>query len=229
MGILIAIEGGDGSGKATQTELLKKRLETEGYAVRAVSFPNYDSPASAPVKMYLNGDFGSAAGDVNAYAASSLYAVDRFASYRSDWETFYRKGGIVLADRYTTSNMVHQAVKMGTEEERMCFLDWLEDYEFEKIGLPRPDAVCLLDVPYEVSRRLMSGRTQKTGGRTGDIHENDGAYSEATRRVYGELTTRYGWHRIACTDGDGCLRAPERVHEDVYRAIADCLPISDRV
>ena len=141
MGRLIIIEGGDGSGKATQTALLKERLLKEGYKVKSVSFPNYDSPAAMPVKMYLAGDFGKKPSDVNPFVASSLYAVDRFASFRMDWQNFYEEGGIILADRYTTSNMVHQMVKYEDPAERKAFLDWLEDFEFVKFGLPRPDAV----------------------------------------------------------------------------------------
>ena len=191
MGKLIIIEGGDGSGKATQTALLKERLEREGYNVRTVSFPNYDSPAAMPVKMYLAGDFGKKPSDVNPYVASTFYAVDRFASYRQDWQEFYEKGGLILADRYTTSNMIHQAVKYDDPAERDAFLDWLDDLEFGKFGLPRPDGVCLLDVPEAITERLMANREHKTGGATGDIHEKDTSYLLRVHEAYDELSRRY--------------------------------------
>ena len=224
MGKLIIIEGGDGSGKATQTALLKERLEREGYNVRTVSFPNYDSPAAMPVKMYLAGDFGKKPSDVNPYVASTFYAVDRFASYRQDWQAFYENGGLILADRYTTSNMIHQAVKYDDPAERDAFLDWLDDLEFGKFGLPRPDGVCLLDVPEAVTERLMANREHKTGGATGDIHEKDTSYLLRVHEAYDELSRRYGWHRIYCADETGeQLRTIESIHEDVYDAIKPLL------
>lgn len=224
MGKLIIIEGGDGSGKATQTALLKERLEREGYNVRTVSFPNYDSPAAMPVKMYLAGDFGKKPSDVNPYVASTFYAVDRFASYRQDWQEFYEKGGLILADRYTTSNMIHQAIKYDDPAERDAFLDWLDDLEFGKFGLPRPDGVCLLDVPEAVTERLMANREHKTGGATGDIHEKDTSYLLRVHEAYDELSRRYGWHRIYCADETGeQLRTIESIHEDVYDAIKPLL------
>lgn len=224
MGKLIIIEGGDGSGKATQTALLKKRLLKEGYNVRTVSFPNYDSPAAMPVKMYLAGDFGKNPSDVNPYVASTFYAVDRFASFRQDWQEFYEQGGLILADRYTTSNMIHQAVKYDDPGERDRFLDWLDDLEFGKFGLPRPDGVCLLDVPEAVTERLMAKREHKTGGATGDIHEKDSNYLVRVHAAYDELSRRYGWQRIYCADETGeQLRSIEAIHEDVYKAIKGLL------
>lgn len=219
MGTLIIIEGGDGSGKATQTKALKERLEQDGYKVKTVSFPNYDSPAAMPVKMYLAGDFGKKPSDVNPYVASTLYAVDRFASYRTDWEEFYKSGGIILADRYTTSNMIHQMVKYDDPQERRDFLAWLDDFEFNKFGLPRPDAVCLLDMPLATSEALMKNRQHKTGGATGDIHEGNHEYLVRVHRAYDELVTTYDWHRIDCVNEAGQIRTIEAIHEDVYKAI----------
>ncbi len=217
-GTLIILEGGDGSGKATQTELLKERLIREGKQVRTVSFPNYDSPAAMPVKMYLAGDFGAQAGDVNPYVASTFYAVDRFASFRQDWGEFYDRGGIILADRYTTSNMVHQMVKYDDQTERTAFLNWLEDFEFVKFGLPRPDLVCLLDVPLEVSQALMKERKYKTGGQTGDIHEKDMMYLANCHAAYDELVQRYDWKRIVCAQ-ENKMRSIEEIHENVYQFV----------
>ncbi|SUP40115.1 dTMP kinase [Veillonella criceti] len=223
MGRLIIIEGGDGSGKATQTALLQERLVAEGYAVKAVSFPNYDSPAAMPVKMYLAGDFGKNPSDVNPFVASSLYAIDRFASFRMEWQTFYEEGGIILADRYTTSNMVHQMVKYEEAVARREFLDWLEDFEFVKFGLPRPDLVCLLDMPLAASEALMRDRKHKTGGATGDIHERDHEYLVRVHAAYDELVARYDWQRIACTDEAYSLRSIEAIHEDVYEKVSAVL------
>ncbi|WP_288190273.1 thymidylate kinase [Veillonella magna] len=219
MGRLIIIEGGDGSGKATQTKVLAQRLRSEGYAVKTISFPNYDSPAAMPVKMYLAGDFGTSPDAVNPYVASSFYAVDRFASFRQDWQEAYEGDAIILADRYTTSNMIHQMVKYDNPAERRAFLDWLEDFEFNKFGLPQPDAVCLLDMPLSVSEALMADRVAKTGGATGDIHENNHAYLKAVHAAYDELVARYGWHRIACCNQKNQLRSIASIHEELYAAI----------
>lgn len=222
MGTLIILEGGDGSGKATQTRVLEKRLKSEGYAVRSVTFPNYDSQSSTLVKMYLAGDFGTNPDDVNPYVASAFYAVDRFASFRTDWKTFYEAGGIILADRYTTSNMVHQMVKYEDKSKRSEFLDWLTDFEFLKFGLPVPDMVCLLDVPLAVTESLMAERIHKTGGATGDIHEKDRDYLCRCHYAYNELIERFGWRRIDCTQGN-IMRSIEDIHEDVYQAIKPLL------
>lgn len=180
-GKLFIIEGGDGSGKATQTRLLTEHLQRDGYDVKSVSYPDYDSDSSALVKMYLRGDFGSDADAVNPYAASAFFAVDRFASYQMKWKAFYEQGGIVIADRYTTSNMLYQMIKIDDPAQRRAYLAWLEDFEFRKMGLPAPDKVFLLDVPLAVTEQLMADRTGKTGGQTGDIHEkNEGFWPNAT-------------------------------------------------
>ena len=151
-GKLFVIESGtDGSGKATQTKKLFDRLVEDGYRVRKVEFPNYDSDSSALIKMYLNGDFGDKADDVDAYIASTFYAADRYASYKLGWEDFYLNGGIILADRYTTSNMVHQASKMDSTDDKEKFLDWLDDFEYGLYKIPRPDGVFFLDVPLKAA------------------------------------------------------------------------------
>lgn len=227
MGTLIILEGGDGSGKATQTKCLVERLQAEGHRVRSVSFPNYDSDASMPIKMYLSGQFGTEVDSVNPYVASSMYAIDRFASFRMDWESFYNDGGIIIADRYTTSNMVHQMVKYTDADKRVQFLEWLEDFEFIKFGLPRPDVVCLLDVPLDVTESLMSERTGKTGGETGDIHEGNRSYLQAVHDAYDELVERYQWHRISCAQQDECgaftMRSIESIHNDIYDVVKTIL------
>ena len=162
-GKLFIIEAGDGSGKETQTRLLTQRLIREGHRVRAVTFPDYAADASMPVRMYLRGDFGTQADEVNPYAASTFFAIDRYASYRMKWGENYAAGMIILADRYTTSNMVHQAVKIGDAAERDAFLDWLYDFEFNKLGLPVPDAVFFLDMEPCAAERLIAARAQAKG------------------------------------------------------------------
>ncbi|HPT79182.1 MAG TPA: thymidylate kinase [Candidatus Atribacteria bacterium] len=222
-GKLIIIEAGDGSGKETQSKRLYQRLKDEGYNARIIRFPNYGSDSSALVRMYLRGDFGSRPDDVNAYASSVFFAVDRFASYKTDWKDFYESGGIILADRYTTSNMVHQAAKLEDPDERKRYLEWLYDLEFVKLGLPVPDCVILLDMPPEYAQRLIKDRSNKiTGQEEKDIHEKDEAYLEKVYRTTKSLAEAYGWHRIACTK-DGGIRSIEDIHEDVYEVVKNLL------
>ena len=177
LGKLISIEAGDGSGKETQTNKLFQRLQVNHKQVRKISFPNYESESSSLIKMYLKGDFGKKPGDVSPYIASTFYAVDRYASYKKDWGKFYQDGGIVLADRYTTSNMVHQSVKITDSEARKKYLDWLLDFEFTLFGLPKPDCVIFLDMPPSYSGQLIRNRKNKiTGAMEKDIHERDTVY-----------------------------------------------------
>ena len=211
-GKLIVIEAGDGSGKATQTKKLFERLTAEGRKVKQVSFPAYDSPSSSLVKMYLNGDFGNHADDVNAYAASSFYAVDRYASFKTSWKDFYDEGGIILADRYTTSNMVHQAVKIADEVERNKFLDWLDDFEYVKLKLPRPDVVFFLDMPPAISERLVKERNRN------DIHEKDFGYLHRCYDSYKELSRKFNWITINCSEGNQ-PRTIDDIHEDIFNVV----------
>ena len=197
---LVVLEGLDGSGKGTQAKLLAQALVRQGVPLRPVTFPDYSSPSSSLVKMYLNGEFGSAPEDVNAYAASVLYAVDRFASYKEDWGGFYEEGGIVVANRYTTSNAVHQASKLP-EGERQAFLDWLFDLEYGRMGLPAPDLVLYLDLPTEVSEKMLRHREQATAT-AADIHAQDGAYLRRCREGAREIARDLGWSVIDCAAGD---------------------------
>lgn len=215
-GTLIVFEGIDGSGKETQASLLEKKLKEEGREVIHVSFPDYDSPSSALVKMYLHGDFGSDPGDVNPYAASLFYAVDRFASYRMKWKSFYENGGIVIADRYTTSNMVHQMTKYEDREKRREFLRWLEETEYGELELPRPDMVILLDIPLAISEALVKERAAKGGSM--DIHEQHLEYLRKCHDAYQELLTLYGWKRIPCTV-EGKLRSIEDIGRNVEQVV----------
>lgn len=223
-GKLIVIDsGGDASGKKTQTDKLFSRLTAEGRPVRLVSFPNYDSPASAPVKMYLNGSFGAHPEDVSPYVSSTFYAVDRYAAYKTQWGGFYENGGIILCDRYTTSNMVHMTAKIEGAEAQNAFLDWLWNYEFGLFGLPVPDLVLFLDVPPACSRALMEHRRNKiTGGDEKDIHERDDAYLARCYEVARMVASKYGWVRIPCTR-DGTLIGVEEIHGMIYETVVEML------
>ena len=161
-GKLIVFEGTDGSGKATQAKLLCRHLEEEGTPFREINFPRYGEPSAAMVQEYLDGNLGKHPGDVNAFAASAFFSMDRYASYKQDWGDFYESGGLIVADRYTTSNAVHQASKL-LRSERKEYLDWLFDLEYEKFGLPKPDLVIYLDMPTEITERMMRQREQATG------------------------------------------------------------------
>ena len=215
-GTLIVLEGIDGSGKATQSVLLEKKLKEAGKDVMHISFPDYASDSSALVKMYLKGDFGADPGDVNPYAASLFYAVDRFASYRMKWKDFYEKGGIIIADRYTTSNMVHQMTKYDDEEERTQFLSWLEKTEYEELELPRPDLVILLDIPLRMSEALVKARAAEGGSM--DIHEQHLDYLRKCHDAYQALVRFYGWERIPCAR-EGVLRSVTDIGRDVDAAV----------
>ena len=221
-GKLITIEAGDGSGKATQTKALYDRLLAEGYQVLKVEYPDYQSESSALVRMYLGGEFGQQAENVSAYGASSFFAVDRYASYLLKWRQAYESGWIILADRYTTSNMVHQAVKLKDPAEREEFLFWLWDFEFGRLQLPVPDRVIYLDMPPEISDRLINSRAAKDSSRKKDIHEKDTSYLHHCHRAYNEVAEKYGWVKISCAQ-QGNLRTVQDIHEDVYQAVKEIL------
>ena len=181
-----------------------------------ITFPNYESDSSALVKMYLGGAFGQDVNDVNAYAASSFYSVDRYASYKTLWGCFYHDGGTVIADRYTTSNAVHQASKLP-EGEREAFLDWLFDLEYRLLGLPEPDLVLYLDMPTEITEKMLRQREQAAGTHA-DIHEQDEAYLKACRENARAIVRRCGWQVIDCAE-NGAPRTPEDIHNEVYRRV----------
>jgi len=210
------IEGLDGSGKATQTRLLRQALEAQGRTVRQVSFPDYDSPSSAPIKMYLQGEFGTDPNAVNAYAASTFFAVDRFASYKKNWQDFYQAGGIVVADRYTTSNAVHQCSKLPREEWD-GYLGWLFDFEYRLMGIPAPDAVIYLQVDPTVSQNLMSGRYQGDESKK-DIHERNRDYLDRSRSAAEYCAQHLDWHTVACVQ-NGQMRPVEDISREVLAIV----------
>lgn len=216
MGKLIVIEGLDGSGKGTQAAELAKNLAFRGAPVRKVSFPDYASDSSALVKMYLSGQFGKDPQDVNAYAASTFYAVDRFASFKRDWGGFYQGGGIVVADRYTTSNAVHQCSKLP-QEQWDAFLAWLFDFEYHLLGIPSPDLVVYLSVDPAVSQRLMTGRYQGDESKK-DIHEGNLAYLRRSRLAAEYCSRRLGWREIECCR-NGQMRSVEAIQSDILALV----------
>ena len=219
-GRLIVIEGLDGSGKATQAARLTDALNAQGKSVKQVSFPDYASDSSALIKMYLGGKFGSHPDDVNAYAASTFYSVDRYASYKTNWGDFYRRGGIVVSDRYTTSNAVHQCSKLP-KEQWPDFLDWLFDFEYNKIGIPVPDRVVYLEVDPAVSQGLMTARYKGDESKK-DIHEKDLAYLARSHEAADYCARTLGWVKVPCTE-QGAMRPIEAIHADLLQAIKEVL------
>ena len=220
-GRLIVIEGTDGSGKSTQFARLCRRAEHEGIAFQRLVFPQYQEESSALLRMYLNGEFGRKPGDVNAYAASSFYAVDRYASWKKVWQGYYEAGGLVLADRYTTSNAVHQAVKCAPQE-REAFLRWLDDFEHDKLGLPQPDLVLYLDMPTERAVELLRHREAATHTKA-DIHELDTGYLAACRDSALQAAQLLGWKVIPCVNAQGEVRSVEEIHEEIWSLAAPVL------
>ena len=220
MGKLIVIEGTDGSGKSTQFKLLTQRLEQDGKEFQKLVFPQYAEESSALIRMYLGGEFGTKPSDVNAYAASAFYAVDRYASYKKVWGQWYEDGGLVLSDRYTTSNAVHQASKVP-DADRETFLHWLYTFEYDQLGLPRPDLTIYLDVPTNFTEKMLRSREAATDTHA-DIHEQDMAYLATCRRTGRAAAVYYGWTVIDCVR-DGQMRSIEDIHEEIYRHVAACL------
>ena len=220
MGKLIVIEGTDGSGKSTQFRKLTERLEQEGQAFKTLVFPRYKEPSSALIRMYLGGDFGTHPSDVNAYAASSFYAVDRYASYKQDWGKWYEEGGLIVSDRYTTSNAVHQTSKEPAEKQG-DFLKWLYEFEYDKLGLPCPDLIIYLDVPTSFTEKLMRHREQETNTHA-DIHEQDMQYLATCRQSGRTAAQYYGWTVIQCVKDDE-MRSIEDIHEEIYALVKRCL------
>ena len=217
VGKLIVFEGTDGSGKSTQFSLACEALKASGREFRTCRYPQYAEESSALVRMYLGGQFGSKPSDVNAYAASSFYAVDRYAGYKKHWGEFYENGGIMVLDRYTTSNAVHQASKMPAAE-RDAFFRWLADFEYGDLGLPEPDLVFWLDMPIDLTIANLRRRESDTHT-TADIHEVDTEYLRACHDAAEQAARFYGWRRIACADSEGNLRTIEDIHREIMSLI----------
>ena len=219
MGKLFVIDGTDGSGKQTQFNQLKERLSKDKIDYKVVSFPNYDSPSSSLVKMYLSGEFGTDAKKISPYIASTFYAADRYATYQIGYKDYYENGGIILADRYTTANMVHQAGKIGNKQERKKFLDWLWDFEFNLYGLPVPTEVFFLNMPIEKSLELIKNRENKfTHTNKKDIHESDKHHLMDSYNAACDVAKDYNWYEVKCVK-DGKIRTIEDIHEEIYKEI----------
>ncbi len=219
MGNLFVIDGTDGSGKQTQFEKLKDRLSNAGIEYKTVSFPNYDSPSSSLVKMYLSGEFGENAQDVSPYIASTFYAADRYATFQKEYRKYYDEGGIILADRYTTANMVHQAGKIKDEKEREKFLNWLFDLEFNLYSLPVPSKVFFLNMPPEKTIKLMEGRENKfSHNETKDIHERDKSHLIDSYNAACSVAKKYGWYEVKCCQNDE-IRTIDDIHEEIYNEV----------
>ena len=219
-GKLIVLEGIDGSGKSAQYRRLSARFEAEGIAFHNIVFPRYEEESSALIRMYLNGEFGANPADVNAYAASTFYAVDRYASYRTDWGGIYESGGLILSDRYTTSNAVHQGCKLP-EAELPQFFDWLYDLEYNKLGLPKPDLVIYLDVDIETSLARMERRQIKHHTKA-DIHEKDVGYLADCLRLGHLAAAHYGW-QVVPFKKNGEIRELDEKHEEIYQIVKSVL------
>ena len=219
MGKLFVIDGTDGSGKQTQFDLLKKHLTEDGIEYKTVSFPNYDSPSSSLVKMYLSGEFGENAKDVSPYIASTFYAADRYATFKKELQEYYENGGVILADRYTTANMVHQAGKITDEEEREKYLNWLFDLEFNIYGLPVPTEVFFLNMPPKKVEELIKNRENKfTHSDKKDIHERDSKHLEDSYNAACSLVGKYNWNEIKCVK-ENEIRTREDIHNEIYNIV----------
>lgn len=217
MGKLFVIEGTDASGKQTQLEELKKRFDKEHIDYRTISFPNYNSQSSSLVKMYLSGAFGSNANDVSPYIASTFFAADRYATFKSEgYLDYYNNGGIILADRYTTSNMTFQAGKISDKIEREKFLDWLWNFEFNLYKLPIPTESFFLDMPTKFALQLMKNRENKfTHEQKKDIHESNEEYLKEIYKASCDLAEKYNWHRIECVKNDS-IRTIDDIHNEIF-------------
>ena len=220
MSKLIIMEGLDGSGKSTQTRLLEEYFASNDIKYKKIKLPDYDSPSSTLVKMYLGGEFGSDADDVNAYAAGAFYAVDRFASYKLGWKREYDNGTLILADRYATSNSIYQMEKID-ESQWDEYLDWSADFEYNKIGIPKPDMVIYLDMPVEISQKLMTSRYNGDEGKK-DVHEANVEFLNRCRESALYAAKKQGWYVVPCSDGTEPYSV-EHIHNEVVRIVKEGL------
>ena len=215
---LIVIDGLDGSGKATQTKRLCDRLQADGYRARTLSFPDYESDGSAAVRMYLGGQLGDSPDDVNAYAASSFYAVDRVVSYLNTWGKDYQTYDFIIADRYVTSNIIHQMAKLK-DRERDDYIAWLYDYEYRRLLIPEPDMIVFLDVDPAISQKLIDGRYGGDESKK-DIHESNMAYLLRCRESALYAIEKLGWLRISCSR-NGEMRTIEDINDELIAKIKE--------
>ena len=222
MGYIIVVEGTDGSGKKTQVDRLYNRLVDMGYNVRRQSFPNYDSPSAATVKMYLNGDFGNSDRCLDSYQASVLYAVDRLCTYQIELKEFYENGGIILFDRYVQSNMLHQASKIGDKEKVDEYLNWLEELEFGRLKLPKANKIFFLDMPVEYSMKLAESRGEYKSNTKKDIHEQDPEHLRRSYNMANYVSDKYNWNKITCVENDS-IKSIDEIHNEIYNVVKEDL------
>ena len=223
-GKLIVLDGTDGSGKSTQFKMLVERMEERGIPFAQIKFPCYESPASVLVRQYLAGEYGEDAAGVNIYAASMFYAMDRYDAWMknyNEWREVYESGGVVIADRYTTANFIHQAAKLETLRERFRFFSWLKETEFNLFGLPEPDLVVLLNMPADKAMEFLAKRQEETG-ETADIHETSAVYLRNCHDAAMDAARAMDWGVVSCVDRDG-VRSPEEIHEDVWSFVGEVL------
>ena len=219
MGKIIVIEGTDSSGKETQTKLLYERIKKINEKTIKISFPNYDSPACEPVKMYLAGSFGTDAVKVNPYPVSTMYAIDRYASYKQDWGKSYEEGYIIVTDRYVTSNMIHQASKIQSEEEKEEYLKWLIDLEYKKNQIPEPDIVIFLKMPIDKAKELMENRNNKIdGSMKKDIHEINQDYLKKSYKNATEISQKFNWYEVECVENNR-IKSIEEINDEIFKKI----------
>ena len=214
-GLIISIEGTDGAGKHTQQQLLLNDLKDLGYNVFDQAFPNYDSPSSAPVKMYLAGEFGTNTNTLNAYQASSLYAVDRMCTFKKTIEPHYNNGEIILFDRYVQSNFIHQCSKIENLDEKLEFIKWDEEFEYNTLGLPKPDLIFFIEMPVEKSLELARARAEYKNGESKDILEEDTEYMKKSYNNGLTLAKELGWNIIHCVDEEGNIKHIEDIHKEI--------------
>lgn len=220
IGKLIVIEGTDGSGKQTQTKLLYENLIKSGYKVKKISFPNYESNASFPVKMYLAGEFGKNE-DVNVFASSTFFAVDRYASFKKEWEYYYNQGYVIISDRYTISNIIHQGNRILDEKKFLEYKDWLIDLEWNKFNIPTPDIMILLDMPYEYSNKLIKNRPNKiTGNMTLDILESDELQKIRAYNTTKKIAKIFDMKVINCVDNE-TIRDINEIQSDIEKFVKE--------
>lgn len=217
-GKLIVLEGTDGSGKATQTQLLSASLGQDGIRHMPLSFPRYGQPSAKLIEMYLRGEFGEDVNELSPYEVSKYYAIDRYASYKEDWGAYYNRGGVIICDRYTTSNAIHQASKLP-KKDREAYFKWLYELEFTHMGLPTPDLVVYLDVPLDVTVNLMRAREKATNTQA-DIHEKDLGYLALCKETAQAAVSYYGWVTVACSE-DGVLRSIGDIQTDIYSKVQE--------
>ena len=214
-GTIISIEGTDGAGKHTQQQLLFKDLKEMGYEVFEQSFPNYESDSSAPVKMYLGGEFGASVNCLDAYQASVLYAIDRMCTYKKTLESHYKNGEILLFDRYVQSNFIHHCSKIEDDDEKQEFIAWEEDLEYNLLGIPKPNLIFFIEMPVEKSLELARSRADYKTGAKKDIHEEDPTHLQKSYDNGLNLAKKLGWTIIHCVDENGNLKSIDEIHKEI--------------